>query len=149
MILALDLGTKCGWATLSGSGEIKSGVVKYSTGDRYREFAAMLERLEPQYQPFKAIYYEKVSRHMGVRAAHVYGGFLGQLEVFSNRSKVPFTGLHVGTIKKHATGKGNANKDQMFVAAREQWPDQNVVDDNQADALWILDLAVNGVGNGN
>jgi Holliday junction resolvasome RuvABC endonuclease subunit len=55
--------------------------------------------------------------------------------------KIPYEGIPVATIKKHATGKGNAKKDAMMEAARARWPSVALEDDNHADALWIGDLA--------
>jgi Holliday junction resolvasome RuvABC endonuclease subunit len=46
----------------------------------------------------------------------------------------------VGTIKKHATGKGNAGKDQMIEAM--QLRGHPVTDDNEADALALLHCAL-------
>jgi Holliday junction resolvasome RuvABC endonuclease subunit len=42
----------------------------------------------------------------------------------------------VGTIKKHATGKGNAGKQDMVVAM--QLLGHPITDDNEADALALL-----------
>lgn len=43
------------------------------------------------------------------------------------------------TVKKHATGTGHAKKHQMVKAARERgW---EPTDDNEADALWLVDYA--------
>jgi hypothetical protein len=42
----------------------------------------------------------------------------------------------VGTVKKHATGSGNAGKPAMIAAARARG--FNLTDDNEADALAIL-----------
>ena len=41
--------------------------------------------------------------------------------------------MPVGTIKKHATGKGNASKDDMIASVRLRG--HNPADDNEADAL--------------
>jgi hypothetical protein len=46
----------------------------------------------------------------------------------------------VGTIKKHATGKGNAGKDAVIAAVRAWSFDP--VDDNEADALALLRWAI-------
>ena len=49
--------------------------------------------------------------------------------------------LHLdGTIKKHATGKGNAGKDDMIASVRLRG--HTPVDDNEADALALLHWAV-------
>ena len=46
----------------------------------------------------------------------------------------------MGTIKKHATGKGNANKDQMIGAVRMRG--HTPADDNEADAIALLLWAI-------
>jgi len=47
---------------------------------------------------------------------------------------------NISQIKKHATGNGRATKPQMIAAARRLgW---RPADDNEADALWLLDFAV-------
>jgi Holliday junction resolvasome RuvABC endonuclease subunit len=56
-------------------------------------------------------------------------------------NSIEYRGYSPSEIKKHATGKGNANKDAILKAARQRWPDVEIVDDNEADALWLLDLA--------
>ena len=46
----------------------------------------------------------------------------------------------VGTIKRHATGKGNAPKEAMIAAARARG--FSPADDNEADAIAILHWAI-------
>jgi Holliday junction resolvasome RuvABC endonuclease subunit len=46
----------------------------------------------------------------------------------------------VGTIKRHATGRGNADKDAVIAAVRALG--FNPEDDNEADALALLDWAL-------
>jgi hypothetical protein len=57
---------------------------------------------------------------------------------------VPYQGVPVGTIKRFATGRGNANKTAMIAAmqARGFHPG----DDNEADALALLLWAIEGQG---
>ena len=63
--------------------------------------------------------------------------------------KTPYEGVPVGTIKKHATGKGNSGKSKMIAAAtgiliRVNGSDSPAIvrDDNEADAICLLDYAV-------
>ncbi len=42
----------------------------------------------------------------------------------------------MGTIKRHATGKGNASKDEIITAIKAKG--FNPVDDNEADSLALL-----------
>ena len=48
--------------------------------------------------------------------------------------------MPVGTIKRHATGKGNAGKDEVIAAMRARG--FAPADDNEADALALLDWAM-------
>jgi hypothetical protein len=52
------------------------------------------------------------------------------------QNSIPYSGVGVGTIKKSATGRGNAGKPEMIAAMRRlgHLPD----DDNEADALALL-----------
>ena len=149
-VLGLDLGTKCGWALLDGK-KLTSGTWDLSakkdepSGQRFTNFWDELQRIGA----VDDVYHESVARHLGVRAAHVYGGFVAILEHWCrswHTRAIPMHGIPVGTVKKHATGKGNAKKPAMISAAQEKWPKQKVKDDNQADALWILDCGLKESG---
>jgi crossover junction endodeoxyribonuclease RuvC len=54
--------------------------------------------------------------------------------------KIPYRGVPVGTIKRHTTGRGNADKEAVIAAVRALGFDP--VDDNEADALALLDWAL-------
>jgi hypothetical protein len=90
-----------------------------------------------------AVYFEEVRSHRGVATAHAYGGFLAHLTAWAEANKIPYLGVPVATIKRHATGRGNADKDAVIVAVRAIGFDP--ADDNEADALAPLDWAL---GNG-
>lgn len=139
MILALDLGTKTGWAADSRQEGIISGVEDFSTkrneggGMRYLRFRRWLDRISPG---ITEIYFEEVRRHAGTQAAHVYGGLMGTLTAWCEERRIPYSSVPVGVIKKTACGKGNASKQDMINAAKKLGYD--VIDDNQADALALL-----------
>ena len=125
-ILALDLGTKCGWA-LSTSDLLSAGTwnLKPSTFDssgiRYTKLKVHL--LEIIYKnPITKLVYEEVHAHIGVDSAHVYGGFRAIVQSICLEHGIPFEGIGVQTIKKHATGSGNAKKEAMILAAVKKWP---------------------------
>ena len=149
-ILALDLGTKMGWAMQSLSRV--SGTVDFKNsrfeggGMRYLKFNHWLDDMLHLAGSIDAIYFEEVRRHLGVDAAHAYGGFLAHLTAWCEQHAIPYQGVPVGTIKRHATGKGNANKAAMILAVKNLGYDP--VDDNEADALallhWALDNRTSG-----
>ena len=137
-ILALDLGTKTGWAAKTSSG-IKSGVKDFSTkrneggGMRYLRFRKWLDSIN---NGITEIHYEEVRRHAGTQAAHVYGGLMGTLTAWCEENSIAYASVPVGTIKRAATGKGNASKEQMINAAIKSG--FNPADDNEADAIHLL-----------
>jgi Holliday junction resolvasome RuvABC endonuclease subunit len=140
-ILALDLGTHTGWATRSG-GVVLSGVQNFSGsrydggGMRFLRFSRWLDEVGAE---ATEVVFEEVRRHAGTDAAHIYGGFLALLTKWCEEYGIPYRGIPVPVIKKHATGKGNADKAAMIAAAIARgWAP---ADDNEADALWILDCA--------
>lgn len=150
--LALDLGTTTGWAWRAAANGGKLGFTASGIwslrGGRYEGGGMRFLRLHNYLEaflktnPFGVIYFEEVRRHLGTDAAHIYGGCLATVATFCERNKIAYQGIPVGTIKKHATGKGNADKKAMFQAACSKWPHEIIEDDNQADALWILDTGI-------
>lgn len=140
-ILALDLGTKCGWSTPDHSGVWNLAPSKFdSAGERYREFRNKLKILSNNYL-IEFVVFEEVRAHMAVDAAHVYGGLVAILQTFCLDNQIEYKGVPVGTIKKFATGKGNAKKPDMILAATRLYPSINIIDDNHADSLCLLHWA--------
>lgn len=145
-ILALDLGAKMGWA-LWDNGCVTSGVWSLNQasskrfeggGMKFVRFVRMLNEMPP----LDRVAFEEVRRHLGVDAAHAYGGYLSQLSSWCETQSVPvpYEGISVSAIKKRATGKGNASKEEMIQAAKDKLG-KMPEDDNEADALWLLMLA--------
>ena len=145
-ILALDLGTQTGWAVRDSAGTVTSGTESFKPqrfeggGMRYLRFKRWLTEIKQSCDGIDAVYFEEVRRHAGVDAAHAYGGFMAHLTAWCEHHQIPYQGVPVGTIKKHATGKGNASKDQMIGAA--QLRGLMPVDDNEADAIALLHWAI-------
>jgi hypothetical protein len=141
---------------------------------RYVRFRRHLCELLADANSPKLVAYEEVRRHLGVDAAHAYGGYLAILQeecspclmcngagvVKSEISKgfvtcpdccginskgIEYTGIPVGTVKKTATGRGNASKEDMMAAARARWPGWEPVDDNESDARFVAVAAAGEV----
>ena len=145
-ILALDLGTTTGWALRSSDGTINSGSTSFRPqrfeggGMRFLRFKRWLAELKDMTGGIHALYFEEVRRHVSTDAAHAYGGFLATLTAWCEHHQIPYQGVPVGTIKKHATGKGNASKDDVLSAMRALG--HAPADDNEADALALLRWAI-------
>lgn len=150
-ILALDLGSQTGWALHQPDHPIISGSESFKPqrfeggGMRFLRFKRWLTDLKGHTAGLDALYFEEVRRHASTDAAHVYGGFLATLTAWCEHHAIPYQGVPVGTIKKHATGKGNAGKAAMIASAQSHG--HTPVDDNEADALALLHwaLATQGV----
>ena len=144
-ILALDLGTTTGWALRTPDGAITSGSQSFRPqrfeggGMRFLRFKRWLTELKAHADGIDSLHFEEVRRHVSTDAAHAYGGFLATLTSWCEHHQIPYQGVPVGTIKKHATGKGNASKDDMITAMRRLG--HVPTDDNEADALAILHWA--------
>ena len=151
-ILTLDLGTKTGWALRSSDRLVTSGTAEFKHdryqggGMRFLKFKQWLNQMLLAVDQIDAIYFEDVRRHLGVDAAHAYGGFLAHLTAWCEQHGIAYEGVPVGTIKRHVTGKGNANKAKVIQAVRllGYCP----TDDNEADALallhWVIDTRLGG-----
>jgi|SaaInlV_100m_DNA_3_1039692.scaffolds.fasta_scaffold04317_2 Holliday junction resolvasome RuvABC endonuclease subunit len=145
-VIALDLGSTTGWAT-SFDGVINSGTKSFALtkyegrGMQFLKFRRFLSELTSMVKP-DFIVLEEVRRHLGTDAAHAYGGYLSHVGSYCEEANIPHAGVAVGTIKKFATGRGNANKDEMVEAAKIKYLDQDIEDDNQADALMLLGYAM-------
>ena len=104
---------------------------------RYVRFHKHLVELDPG-----VVFYEEVAAHKGVAAAHVYGGLVATLQSYCEKHDVPYQGVPVATIKRHATGKGNASKDQMHAAAVLKLGMASEHPHDVADAMWLLALSL-------
>jgi len=146
IILALDLGTTTGWALMGRDGSIVSGTESFKPhrfeggGMRFLRFKRWLTEFKQTSDGINAVYFEEVRRHLGVDAAHAYGGFMAHLTAWCEHHQIPYQGVPVGTIKKHVTGKGNASKDEMIAAMKALGHSPS--DDNEADALALLHYAL-------
>lgn len=109
---------------------------------RFVLFRKWLNEVYDAYR-FEQVFFEEVRRHRGTDAAHAYGGYLATLTAWCEERGIPYQGVPVGEIKKHWTGKGNADKEAMIAAAVERG--YSPADDNEADALALFDLKADDV----
>ena len=148
-ILALDLGHTTGWALAAPppghfvpGGGITSGTESFRQdrwqggGTKFLKFKRWLTELKGRAGGLDLIVFEEVRRHLGVDSAHAFGGWQAILTAWCEHRGVPYEGVPVGTIKRHITGRGNADKDAVIAAVRALGFDP--ADDNEADALALL-----------
>jgi crossover junction endodeoxyribonuclease RuvC len=146
VVLALDLGQRTGWAVRNRDGAIASGVHEFRPG-RFEgggmiwlRFRAWLQEVDETSGGVGVVVFEEVRRHLGTTASHIYGGYLAHLTAWAEANRIPYQGVPVGTIKRHVTGKGNADKQAVIEAVRRLG--FRPADDNEADALALLNWAI-------
>ena len=145
-ICALDLATTTGYASVS-HGIVMSGTFKCRQSSKepwgvcFLRFKRWLRDWLFQEKPDK-LYYEEVMRFSSSASAKVYCGLRAVMLLECEAHGVDAIGLSVGQIKKSFTGKGNASKQDMIDIACEKYPDIKIIDDNHADSLAILELAI-------
>lgn len=142
-ILAVDPGTSCGWAIWENGDVVHAGTWDLST-NRFEgagmRFIAFERAFRSALRGANLVAYEAVAGHKGVAAAHIYGGIVAHLQRIAQETGIPYTGIPVATVKKTATGRGNAKKDAMVAAANSRWGlalTELKGGADEADARWI------------
>ena len=153
ILVSIDPGTHTGWCIHdtnenwwhSGTWDL-SGSRFEGGGMRFVRFRSLFRELLANANQPDLVAYEEVRRHLGVDASHVYGGMIAILQEVCETEvrKVPYLGIPVGTVKKTATGKGNASKAEMLEATRKRWPGWDGGHD-EADSRWIAVAAAREV----
>lgn len=71
---------------------------------------------------------------------HERGGLWWMVAAAIDELRIPRATVTPSALKKYATGKGNAGKDEMMVATCRRFPHFDG-DNNAADALWLAAVA--------
>ena len=88
--------------------------------------------------------FELVRGHTGTNAAQLYGGWVATVSAWCEQRSIPYRGIHTGSVKRHATGNGNAKKEAMMKAAKTKLGYEGKSED-EVDALWVLSAYLQGV----
>lgn len=143
-ILALDMATKTGWASQGMSGVQEFTLNRgESPGMRFLRFRAWLNNMYSLIPGLNVIVYEQ-AHHRGGYATSLCVGLVTETLAFAADKNIETMPVHSATLKKWATGKGNANKDAMMKAAKKFGHDPK--DDNEADAILLYKYAESTLG---
>lgn len=165
MLLALDLGMRCGWSLWTtagrylGSGTWQLG--KDKSRDRGDVFLLRVQT-KVQAQGVTVLAHEHVAslhQHAGADAAHLFGGWLMLLSMIARRTRVRLLRVEqpevyaASGVKKAGPKvfpdkelRRTENKRRLIDAARVKWP--GVQDDNEADACFVGVAALAKVAEG-
>lgn len=155
-VLALDLATRTGWAKWDGERR-ESGFVDFtpkrgeSPGMRYVRFNAWLDMMIPDGRNYGAngiwkkpdlVVYEQAWGGMkSGAAAEVALGLATRVQELCAKRGVDHTTVNGSTLKKWTTGNGHAGKPRMVSAVNERFGPPFVTDDNESDAIALLEYA--------
>ena len=174
--LGLDLATNCGYAYAvhrtpaawefnpwqMGVWDLAAG--RYDTGGiiflKLRRFLyevnpALVFYEDVKYTPAEAITKFNAAQALARAAtsAELIGALKMTLVAWCTDHKVDCTGVPIGTIKKLATGKGNANKELVIEACNQTFGTnfdptayKTTGADNVADAAWVLRTGLDEFG---
>jgi len=151
-ILALDLGTHCGFA-LQVNGDVTSGTFHFEKsshpGERFAYFNVWLRNMALGQRPIQGrkvdlIVYEKPLGRMAKSQAQVdlSIGFKTRLEEFAYKYPTRLEAVPISTLKKATTGNGRAEKIDMVNAVNALFGrGLTEKEHDEADALALLHYA--------
>jgi len=151
--LALDLGTTTGWAAWFADGIVTSGSWTLATPKELRQqrkyggerrsdvrFHRLRQRIGDTIAAYQIeqVVFEDVLFLSSQAQSQLWASL--RAAVWCQAVRATIDCVHTGTLKKFATGSGNADKAAMGAALAALPPpwSRQVSDDNEADALWIL-----------
>ena len=138
-ILAIDQASNCGWAMdkdIYGTWDFNTRKDE-SLGMKWLRFRAKLKEVT-EIQGTNVIAYERPAGQHANSIIHS-AKMIAIIETFCEENKIDYRCFSASEVKKFATGKGNAGKPLMISSAKEKLGYEGN-DDNEADALWILEL---------
>lgn len=146
--LTLDLASTTGWA-IRHQGHIESGTWDItprrgdSPGMRYVNLRTRLNTMLVAFPDLRIVYYEQ-AHHRGGAATEYAIGCITLVQAWCAEHGIEHGARHTATIKRSATGKGNAGKGEVIEAMRRAG--HKPADDNEADALALMYLVVSEMG---
>ena len=146
-LLALDLGTSCGWALERDCAPIQSGTVEFAKrakdhdGDRLLRFSqwlgGMRTDLESLHERVDLVIYERaLGKYPGRQPQRVFDHFEAVLLLWCARNAIPIKGVSQAELKRDAAGNGGADKSLIGAAVRRLGHKPGSTD--EADALALL-----------
>lgn len=149
ILLAIDPGSACGWAVHDGERVIASGVWNLaprrgdSPGVRYLKLRSRLTDVKDRWPELELVAVEQ-AHHRGGAATEYAIGVLTHVQSWCAEVGVEHIVMHGSAVKRIATGKGNASKKEMVMAAWSAWG--LMMDHDEADARWIAEAAAGEMG---
>lgn len=145
MILALDCATRTGWCLMENGRVHSSGVQDFtrvrgeSSGAMFLRLRQWLTALLDRQRDVTLVVHEQ-AHFRGGAATEITVNLTGRVQEIRSLAGIEYVPVHTAALKKHATGKGSADKAEMMLQARSilrRLP----IDDNEADAVLLARYA--------
>jgi Holliday junction resolvasome RuvABC endonuclease subunit len=151
-ILALDCALRTGWAHNSHPDGIGSGVETFETpkGDhpdiRYRDFRLWVADMLDSQSPELVVCEAPIEHHKSKAQQRLSIGLVSRVREEAAVRGIEYREVYSSSLKLYATGSGRATKEQMERAAMMRFETGTIfgLDDNEADALMLLAMALDG-----
>ena len=148
-VLGIDIGTNLGWCYGTGPGEygvwrLKS---KLSTERPGRPFLDAFNRLSDLIgkNKIEGVAFEEITFLTNAAGQEKHFGLRATMFMVCEMFEIPALGINVSSLKKFATGRGRADKDEMVNAANYKFkmvlphPDIEKTSGDIADAVHAWD----------
>ena len=140
-ILALDMGNTTGWSHSKHTGgiwRVKRRGEKLGERQRRERLRQMLTHVwEDHRLGIDIIHYEKTYHHRKGTQITSQGRLEQYVRGWAQDHKIPHVGHTAHSIKRFATGNGQASKATMLALAHQTWPEL-IINSDHADARWLL-----------
>lgn len=133
--------TSCGIAISDGAAwetvTVKSSTSGSTLGDYYDRIIGLAHRIEEHLLPGDAIGIEGIAfAGRGRSVDRLHYAWHRTVEHLSTLYAAPVV-ITTNQVKQLATGRGNAQKDDVLLAAERRVPEARVTGNDEADAVWI------------
>lgn len=137
-ILSIDPATESGWAFSVGSEDAKIKFGSFQIPPKQLKWIWFMERIKfliKLSKPDVIVVEMPVIKHVGATIHHAK--LVGIIQLLGQMENISVVEVPPNMVKKFATGKGNADKEQMLEAAR-RLVGYDGSNHNTADAILIL-----------
>lgn len=124
----------------------EDGVTSMPLPERHRAIVHIAADVLAFTQPADLVVVEGASHASKSTSAHERSGLWWRVVGRLVDHDVPVVVVQPKTRAKWVTGNGNASKVQVSIAVGRLWPDVEICDDNEADALGLAGMAMQLLG---
>lgn len=118
------------------------------SADLLRRFEYLASYLSPHIRQADLVVIEGPAYATKTSHAHSVAGAWWSVYRQAHRAGVSIMEIPPTVLKRYATGRGNADKASVIVGTCRMWPDVNLTDGNQADALVLASIGAHALGLG-